>query len=433
MPSLKLLFSLISAICTALPARSVKTFIELLLGAMFTNSGHITQTVLALNLSLTWTSYYKFLGNGKWVWKKVVLQYIFVITNFIYDEGDETLYISIDDTAVYRSSKKAPCVKFDYEHSNKQNRSKYVLAQTWVSAAITIFNKEGKPICIPAISDLAEVKGNATKIEKALDLLTDINCAVKKDFRKVLLVDAWFMKKSFILPAIDLGYQVIGQVRKDTILYLPLECKTKKGKGRPKKNGAIFTLDEALKMRFKIKELFIYGKMNKVKYISKLVHVKFLKGRLVRAVWCQIYDEKKNKWSKPSLIISTNHELEAETIITEYAYRWPIESFFNEIKNHWGMKEAWQQKKETLLRWFHINCMAYGLFSIFTNYAAIKNKNILDYLPWRNKYEITVGMLRTYCQIHFSNVSIRELWSDKDNKIIYTTNDKLPITTRKTG
>ena len=200
-----------------------------------------------------------------------------------------------------------------------------------------------------------------------------------------------------------------------------------------KKNGAIFTLDEALKMHFKIKELFIYGKMNKVKYISKLVHVKFLKGRLVRAVWCQIYDEKKNKWSKPSLIISTNHELDAETIITEYAYRWPIESFFNEIKNHWGMKEAWQQKKETLLRWFHINCMAYGLFSIFTNYAAIKNKNILDYLPWRNKYEITVGMLRTYCQIHFSNVSIRELWSDKDNKIIYTTNDKLSITTRKTG
>ena len=95
------------------------------------------------------------------------------------------------------------------------------------------------------------------------------------------------------------------------------------------------------------------------------------------------------------------------------------------------MKESWQQKKETLLRWFHINCMAYGLFSIFTNYAKVKKKKILDYLPWRNKYDTTVGILRTYCQIYFSNVNVRELWIDKDKKIIYKTNENLPTNSRK--
>ncbi len=51
----------------ALPIRSVPTFIELLIGAMLTQAGFVTQARLAVNMHRHWTSYYKRLQKGKWV------------------------------------------------------------------------------------------------------------------------------------------------------------------------------------------------------------------------------------------------------------------------------------------------------------------------------------------------------------------------------
>ena len=42
-----------------------------------------------------------------------------------------------------------------------------------------------------------------------------------KDAR--LLIDAWFMRKSLILPLLEQRVRIIGQVRRDTALFLPPE------------------------------------------------------------------------------------------------------------------------------------------------------------------------------------------------------------------
>jgi len=41
-----------------LPPRSIKTFIELLIGAMLSPTGFVTDTYLILNMHNHWTSYY---------------------------------------------------------------------------------------------------------------------------------------------------------------------------------------------------------------------------------------------------------------------------------------------------------------------------------------------------------------------------------------
>lgn len=51
-----------------------------------------------------------------------------------------------------------------------------------------------------------------------------------------LLIDAWFMRKSLILPMLEQGVRIIGQVRRDTVLCLPPEPEPKR-RGRKRKYG----------------------------------------------------------------------------------------------------------------------------------------------------------------------------------------------------
>ncbi|MBA3006089.1 MAG: hypothetical protein KJ900_17625 [Proteobacteria bacterium] len=52
------LFECITFLVRALPIRSVPTFIELLVGAMITQSGFVTEAWLAINPVRSWSAYY---------------------------------------------------------------------------------------------------------------------------------------------------------------------------------------------------------------------------------------------------------------------------------------------------------------------------------------------------------------------------------------
>ena len=53
------LFECITFIARALPVRSVPTFIEILVGAMITQAGFVTEAWLAINPVRSWAAYYK--------------------------------------------------------------------------------------------------------------------------------------------------------------------------------------------------------------------------------------------------------------------------------------------------------------------------------------------------------------------------------------
>ena len=56
-----ILASVIACIAAAVPARGRATFLDLLLGAAATKSGHVTDAILASGLSRGWSTYYWFL------------------------------------------------------------------------------------------------------------------------------------------------------------------------------------------------------------------------------------------------------------------------------------------------------------------------------------------------------------------------------------
>ncbi|MEF8759253.1 MAG: hypothetical protein V5B36_05870 [Candidatus Accumulibacter sp. UW25] len=51
-----------------------------------------------------------------------------------------------------------------------------------------------------------------------------------------MLIDAWFMRSRLILPLFEQQVPIVGQVRRDTALFLPPEPEPKR-RGRKRKYG----------------------------------------------------------------------------------------------------------------------------------------------------------------------------------------------------
>ncbi|MGD9947136.1 MAG: hypothetical protein AB7U29_01505 [Desulfobulbus sp.] len=156
--------------------------------------------------------------------------------------------------------------------------------------------------------------------------------------------------------------------------------------------------------------LFFYGKWQWVHYRSAVCLAKFLRGHQVRAVWMQFEDED-GKLSKPRLLISTNSKLSADELCKAYARRWAIEDLFNQMKNGWGWREAWQQSRQGLHRWPQILSAAYALPQLLSMYCSEQMHGLLQLTPWRKKAPMTAGQIRLGLRMFFSHVQVRNWWS----------------------
>src|SRR3954463_8544756 len=65
------LATLIGRLAAAVPGRARATFTELLIGAAVTRGGHVTDAILAVGLSRSWTTYHWLLERGRWSWLSV--------------------------------------------------------------------------------------------------------------------------------------------------------------------------------------------------------------------------------------------------------------------------------------------------------------------------------------------------------------------------
>jgi hypothetical protein len=224
------LFENITFLTRALPIRSIPTFIELLVGAMITQSGFVTDAWLAINPLRTWTSYYKWLQDGKWSWVALGVQLAKMVVRF-YPQPH--WFLIFDDTFIYRNSKKAPGSGIFHQHGNKANRPVYARGQCWVSMALSITTGK-KHSAVPLLSRLMRADGNTSKLDAAKTLIRVIApvFANKKTF---VLMDSWYMKWPLLSYLLKHNFTAIGQVRKDTALH-DLPVKTGK-RGRPQKYG----------------------------------------------------------------------------------------------------------------------------------------------------------------------------------------------------
>jgi hypothetical protein len=98
--------------------------------------------------------------------------------------------------------------------------------------------------------------------------------------------------------------------------------------------------------------------------------------------------------SKTRLLLSTDPERSAEEVFIAYARRWSIEDVFNQLKNRWVWREAWQQARQVLHRWTQILSVAYALPKLLAMYCGEQVQPLLGLTPWRKEDQITAGLVR---------------------------------------
>lgn len=400
------LFEAITFLAQALPKRSVATWLELLFGAMLTQAGFVTEAYLAITARRHWTSYYKWLQVGKWSWVALGLQ---TARLALREVPGKRCFLVIDDTVVFRSSPKAPESRFHHQHGQKSNRPVFVRGQNWVSLALSI-SKNWRSLAVPVLSRLPRATGNGGKLVAAKTLLR-VAKPLFTQHLATLLLDSWYMRKSLLLPAQQMGYQVIGQVRKDTALYYAPPPSTGK-RGRPRKYGDKMTPAKVAELPVVCQRFFLYGAWHILHYRTAQVMARFLDGQPVRAVWVQMARED-GSLRQQRLFLSTDLSLSAARIILAYGRRWSIEDMFNQLKNRWGWKETWQQTRQVLHRWVQILSTGYALPQLLNHQGCREVQRLASLSPWRGKQTVTAGLARQGLARIFRHVDIRALWNPK--------------------
>jgi len=409
---LTLLSHWITMLWQALPAKLAPTLLELLIGSMIGRDGHITSALLAIRYQKSWTTYYKAIEEGRFSWMALAKQWLRLLLNL---SPDQVVEFVIDDFLTPRSSPKAPSTGVHYDHAKRPNRPRFISGQLRVSLAVHCSIK-GRTASFPLLFRLMRKNGNRTKLDAARLLMSVLLRWLPVDRRVNLLLDAWYMKAPLLLPLITKGVTLIGQMRRDTALFLePVPPKEQK-RGRPRKYGQKITLDNIrVFCPLQHRKIFAYGRERLFQFYEIIVMVRFLKGHSCRIVWCRSQKDDA-KWSKWHLLLSTDPAMNGCDLIEKYARRWWTESMFNEIKNLFGLKNAWEQSRQTLARWTMILNLAYGLPRLLALQVGPEVVHQLFPIPWRQNRPATAGWVTLFIARYFRNSNIRVLWNRKSRK-----------------
>jgi hypothetical protein len=268
----------------------------------------------------------------------------------------ELVTLILGDTLVLRCAKFWPGISVKYDHSHKANRPTLLNSQFWVTLALVVSVRLGSALTVSIRSWLLEESGQRGRLCVARQLMDSIRGHVKG---VRLLIDAWFIRSTLILPLLEQQVRIIGQVRRDTALFLPPEPDPKR-RGRKRKYGR--RIDPAVLEALPAQEmeLMLCGRVQRIRVRSVLAVARFLKGLPVRAVCCEMFLPD-HTWSRPRQILATEIDLSAQQVVEIYAERWGIEPLFHNLKRWWEVANLWQQSKAALELWMQIRSTAYAL------------------------------------------------------------------------
>src|SRR4051794_171626 len=250
---------LIGRIAAAVPSRARATFIELLIGAVVTKGGHVTDAILAVGLSRAWTTYYWLLERGRWSWLSVWRALLGGLEGLF---APPVWHVVIDDAVGERISAKAPGSLIHHNHSAKPNRPRFLRGQGWLCLAAVV-ERGWKVGAVPLMLRLVRRGTQRGKLTSARFLLRLLGPRLG---RVRVLLDAWFMRARLIEAALADGHTVIGRARRDLALYAVPRPPRRRRRGRPRKYGPRMTRARIEALPVHRSARVLYGKLEVVRY-----------------------------------------------------------------------------------------------------------------------------------------------------------------------
>jgi hypothetical protein len=360
------------------------TLAELIVGALLASGGHVTQAFLVLTPRLGWQAYHWMLERGRFRLLGLIAALCAIARREI---GARRCFVVIDDTLAPRCSTTAPGAAVRFDHAAKANRPAFLLCQCFVTLSVVVPCRD-RPRAAPLVTGLCRGLGNAGKIAMAKGLLR----AAGGLGPVCLLLDAWYMRGSLIRAARRLGHEVIGQVRRDTALFALPPPRGPGTRGRPRLYGARIDAATTAALPVSTHRIAGYGGRS-----ARLRHVvcrpRFLKGVIVRAVWCEL-EKRSGGWARARLLLSTDPALSAPLIVEDYSRRWSAEPLFRDLKVIDGLGALWQRGRSTLLRWLHLVQIARALLVLLTARADPEVLALIRRGGWRPATTLTPGLVK---------------------------------------
>jgi hypothetical protein len=382
------LATLIGRLAAAVPGRARATFTDLLIGAAVTRGGHVTDAILAVGLSRSWTTYYWLLEHGRWSWLSVWRALLAALATLF---APPVWHVVVDDTVVERISSRAPGSLLHRNHSAKPNRPRFLRGQGWLCLAAVV-ERGWKVGAVPLMLRLVRRGTQRGKLTSARFLLRLLGPRLG---RVRVLLDAWFVRARLIEAALADGHTVIGRARRDLALYAVPRPPRRRRRGRPRKYGPRMTRARIEALPVHRSARVLYGKLEVVRYRTRRVAARFLKGRVVRAVWVELErPDRRDRPAEERLLVCTDPDLPATEVVTSYAKRWAVEPLFAAMKHGWGLKDAWQQSRQVLMRWVTILAAGYALGQMLAYADPARVPGLADPAPWRPPGTRTAGLIQ---------------------------------------
>lgn len=184
---------------------------------------------------------------------------------------------------------------------------------------------------------------------------------------RYLCVDAFFSKKSFVDAVLEKGLHVVTRLRDDAVLYYAPPPKKAAQKGRPKKYGDRFSINnpdpQQLPCIAESKEQRIYGGTIYVKSLKRLVKVAIVHHLKVDS-----------SLQTAKIYICTDLELPVQDILTYYKGRFQIEFLYRDSKQHTGLEDTQSRKKEALEYHFNMSLTAVSVAKVVHHLSVDKNE-----------------------------------------------------------
>jgi hypothetical protein len=104
--------------------------------------------------------------------------------------------------------------------------------------------------------------------------------------------------------------------------------------------------------------------------------------------------DQRNKPCVQRLLICTDPALSAPVVISGYAKRWAVESLFRNLKHGFGLKDAWQQSRQALMRWVSVLAAGYAINQMLAFTDPARLAGLAQPAPWRAPGTRTVGLIQ---------------------------------------
>ncbi len=313
----------------------------------------VTQVILSRRIDRHFTSFYRFLREGRWS-LPAVRQQVWALCRPHCQGADGRYFAVVDDTVCPKFGKRFFGLGWHHDPMNRQHPKKLSHGHCFVCLAGLAEQTRDHFValfvgCALYLQEKA-CQGKrtfATKLVLAAQLACELALAPGQVL--VVIADGAYAKRAFVQAVWAAGRHVVSRLRSDTVFYDLPPVKKKGKKGRPRKYGAKHKAREwaEKKQRWREVTLRLYGKDARVRIKSRVVIQRTL-GVRIRLVAVQ--------WEKRPVVFlfSTDTTLQAEAIVRVYCARFSIETGFRDAKQEFGLTTYQVRSEQSIERLVHL-------------------------------------------------------------------------------